>query len=241
MTEAMPLISCIMPTRDRPAFVAQSLLYFQSQDYPHKELIIVDGSERDDTDLYEDMADVYYTRISEPHTLGDARNKACALSYGSIICHWDDDDYYGPRRLSIQVQPILNNLADVTGLRMEHMFDVSQGRAFRCSDEQHACLFPGDVRAGTLMYKVSYWLTGLRYARLRVGEDIQFLQDILRTGARLVQVRDAASYTCIRHTRNVTPALDVTGWEPVELDACIPYEYQGFYRGLHAGYQEAHR
>jgi hypothetical protein len=37
-----PLVSCVMVTRDRPDFVEQSVRYFLRQDYPHRELIIVD-------------------------------------------------------------------------------------------------------------------------------------------------------------------------------------------------------
>jgi len=39
-----PLISCIMPTRDRRAFALQAVRYFLRQDYPQVELIIVDDS-----------------------------------------------------------------------------------------------------------------------------------------------------------------------------------------------------
>ena len=36
------LVSCVMPTFDRRAFVPQAVRYFLRQDYPAKELIIVD-------------------------------------------------------------------------------------------------------------------------------------------------------------------------------------------------------
>jgi len=37
-----PKISCIMPTYNRREFIPQALKYFERQDYPNKELIIVD-------------------------------------------------------------------------------------------------------------------------------------------------------------------------------------------------------
>jgi glycosyltransferase involved in cell wall biosynthesis len=49
--EGMPLASCIMPTYNRRHFVPNALRYFCRQDYPHKELIIVD----DGTDAVGDL------------------------------------------------------------------------------------------------------------------------------------------------------------------------------------------
>ena len=37
-----PLVSCIMPTANRRAFVPQAIHYFLQQDYPRRELIILD-------------------------------------------------------------------------------------------------------------------------------------------------------------------------------------------------------
>ncbi|WP_159462607.1 glycosyltransferase [Caballeronia glebae] len=39
----MPLISCIMPTYGRPAYVDEAVAMFLAQDYPNKELIIVNS------------------------------------------------------------------------------------------------------------------------------------------------------------------------------------------------------
>ena len=40
-----------MPTANRRAFVPQALAYFMRQDYPHRELIIVDDGPNDVRDL----------------------------------------------------------------------------------------------------------------------------------------------------------------------------------------------
>lgn len=44
-------ISCLMPTYNRRAFVPQAVDYFLRQDYPSRELIVVD----DGTDPVEDL------------------------------------------------------------------------------------------------------------------------------------------------------------------------------------------
>ena len=38
----LPLVSCIMPTADRRRFVPRAVHQFLAQDYPNKELVILD-------------------------------------------------------------------------------------------------------------------------------------------------------------------------------------------------------
>src|SRR5579884_2439822 len=119
-----PLISCIMPTRNRPHFVRRALHYFQSQDYPNKELIIVDCSDWSDYDLNSYRAGLHYVHVSRSLSIGMMRNIACSLAHGEIICHMDDDDVYRPHRLSKQVQYLLNHSSiGMTGLRTGALVD----------------------------------------------------------------------------------------------------------------------
>ena len=48
-----PLVSCIMPTRNRRFFIKQSIKYFLNQDYANKELIIIDDG--DDYPSFDDL------------------------------------------------------------------------------------------------------------------------------------------------------------------------------------------
>ena len=43
---------------------------------------------------------------TEKITLGAKLNLACDYARGEIIAHWDDDDWYAPRRLSTQVEAL---------------------------------------------------------------------------------------------------------------------------------------
>src|SRR5260370_35469672 len=111
MKPAQPLISCIMPTRNRGHFVAQSVRFFQRQDWDHRELIIIDdGREGRSSDFCRNKR-IRYVHKSEPLTIGAKRNLACELAQGSIIAHWDDDDWYSADRLSIQAAPLVQELA----------------------------------------------------------------------------------------------------------------------------------
>src|SRR6266852_3436172 len=56
----LPLISCIMPTRNRRVFVSQAIGYFERQDYPNRELIIVDDGDDRVDDLIPSNASIRY-------------------------------------------------------------------------------------------------------------------------------------------------------------------------------------
>jgi len=101
--ENHPLVSCIMPTYNRRAFVPQAIAYFLRQDYANKELIIVDDGIDAVGDLVPADQHIRYIRLSQKTTLGVKRNIACEQARGTIIAHWDDDDWHAPHRLRYQV------------------------------------------------------------------------------------------------------------------------------------------
>ncbi len=50
----LPLISCILPTANRRRFVPQAIRLFLAQDYPNKELVILDDGAESAADLVPD-------------------------------------------------------------------------------------------------------------------------------------------------------------------------------------------
>src|SRR5260370_37829397 len=104
---ARPLISCIMPTANRRHFVPQALRYFLAQDYPHKELLILDDGSDSVADLVPDDSQIRYTRLTGQRTLGAKRNECVEASRGEIIIHWDDDDWQAPHRICYPVEALL--------------------------------------------------------------------------------------------------------------------------------------
>jgi glycosyltransferase involved in cell wall biosynthesis len=228
-----PLVSCIMPTCNRRAFVVQAIKYFRQQDYPNKELIIVDNSNDDSIDrLVTGDESICYDWQPDPCSVGEMRNIACSFAMGEIICFQDDDDWYSPHRLSQQVAPILEGRADVTGCKMLLLLRTRDTTLWRCPDDTHRALFGFDVRCGTLMYKASYWQQGHKYAHVSQGEDVEYLRGLLDRGARLERIVDPTSYICVRHGNNVTDDLDVSGWERIKIEEYIPAEDVAFYRFL---------
>lgn len=99
---ALPLVSCVMPTYGRPDYVNESVAMFLAQDYPNKELIILnDCAGQNFTGEFPNVR-VINEAIRYP-TIGDKCNRSISMASGSVIAVWDDDDVYLPWRLSFCV------------------------------------------------------------------------------------------------------------------------------------------
>src|SRR5215472_2102727 len=124
----LPLVSCIMPTANRRRFVPEAIRLFLAQDYPAKELIVVDDGEDSIGDLIPQRREIRYFRLDRRQSLGARRNFACSMAHGAIIAHWDDDDWYASWRLSYQVTQISEGSADICGLTRMLFFDPTAQR-----------------------------------------------------------------------------------------------------------------
>src|SRR3954467_11205837 len=89
----LPMISCIMPTKGRPAFVAQAIRYFQRQDYGRMELLIAYERESDLPGRVGDPR-VIYVMTPPGSSSGAKRNAAVQHAAGTLIAQWNDDDWY---------------------------------------------------------------------------------------------------------------------------------------------------
>jgi glycosyltransferase involved in cell wall biosynthesis len=168
---AAPLVSCIMPTRNRRRFVGQAISYFQRQDYEPRELIVVDDGDDAVDDLVPTGERIRYIRLDERWTLGRKRNLACELSRGDVVCHWDDDDWHAPDRVRRQVAELLDSGRDVSGLREILHYRPEAGDAWLYRS------LPGDrpwIAGGTLVYRRSAWKAN-PFPDLHVGEDTGFV------------------------------------------------------------------
>lgn len=94
-----PLISCKMITYGRVDMLEESLHSFLQQDYPNKELIIVNDYPLQK--LVFEHPEVKIFNLDETFAvIGAKENYATELCNGEIICQWDDDDVALPNHLS---------------------------------------------------------------------------------------------------------------------------------------------
>ena len=242
--ESMPLVSCIMPTYNRRAFLPLALESFSCQDYPAKELIIVD----DGTDIVRDLAEgvpgVRYLHLPARVSIGEKRNRACMSAQGAVIAHWDDDDWYAPNRLRHQVAPLLSGQADMTGLENSCLLELPSARFWLTRPGLHARMFIGDVHGGTLVYWKKLFSIGLRYPPISLAEDAAFIYASLRARKRLLRLTNDGVFVYVRHGDNAwkfEPGqfLDPAGWDLIPPPAGFSDEKLSAYKEAAARFHSA--
>lgn len=214
-----PLISCIMPTYNRRAFIALALQCFRAQIWPKKELIVIDDGTDPVGDLLDGHPGVRYASVPCRMTLGAKRNLACELARGELIAHWDDDDWYSPRRLVEQMAPILAQHCDVTGLVTTHVLEMPSARFWTLSGNLHQRMFMGDIVGGTLLFPKSLLQQGFRYPEMNLAEDAALIRQFTQRHKRVQRVADPGLFIYVRHGRNTwlfNPGrfVDPNGWRP---------------------------
>jgi glycosyltransferase involved in cell wall biosynthesis len=207
-----PLVSCILPTHERRVFLAQAVAYFLRQDYPRRELIVVDDGADPVADLLPEADNIRYLRVGRRLSLGAKRNLACAAAAGPVILHWDDDDWMAPWRIRYQVRQLLKRRADACGLReVVHLDPIGQ-RAWRFVYPRHARAW---VAGGTLCYTRGLWRRN-HFADVDVGEDAGFLWS--GRPRRVVALPDTAFYVALVHPGNTSPKWPGgRWWRPLEV------------------------
>ncbi|HYH79685.1 MAG TPA: glycosyltransferase family 9 protein [Longimicrobium sp.] len=229
---SIPLVSCLMPTRDRRRFVAHALEQFLRQDHPRRELVVVDDGADPVDDLLPADPRIRYHRVARQRTLGAKRNLACSLARGELLAHWDDDDWMPAHRISAQVAALAAApRAGACGLARLRFFDPAAGRAweYRWPDRSRPWL-----AGGTLLFRRALW-EKRPFPGLDQGEDTRWVWS-LPAGA-VAAIADPGLYAALVHPGNTSRKR--TGddrWHPIPLDVVRAEigEDWSFYAGLAA-------
>lgn len=201
-----PLVSCIMPTFNRRQFVAQAVKYFLRQDYPHKELIILDDGTDKVRDLAPEVPEIKYVALSKKLPLGEKRNLAIEESQGEIILHWDDDDWMRPSRIHYQVENMLAAHAEVCGISKVLFYDLHRGRLwlYEYPTRQQAWVY-----GGCLAYRKTFWMKK-KFAPLNIGEDTKFVWT--EPHGKILALPDFKFYVAMIHPANTSPKSLSDSW-----------------------------
>ncbi len=185
---SLPKVSCLTVTHNRLLEIKQAVRGYCTQDYPNRELIIV----TDGPPFFQEATKRFLNTLGrndirircEPSTgitLGAMRNLSLDFASGDVICQWDDDDLYGPKRLSRQVHHLLDNDLGASCLVDQLQFFVESRELFwidwslEGNDFQHS-LLPGTVTA--FRNEVRYPEDGETACK---GEDSAYLDGLYAT------------------------------------------------------------
>jgi len=213
-----PLVSCIMPTKNRRVWVKKSIEMFARQTYPNRELIIVDNGSAALDDLLVGVPDVHYAVTKERINLGQHRNLACELARGAYILHWDDDDWQDPERIALQVEALeAHPNADICGTSQALYYQVKTGQARRYKYPQSPSSPTPYILGNTFCYRRRFWLHKPFDSRTTF-EDNTFLSS---TPQPRVHVLDVDLIVAMVHDQNYSPKnLEHPVWHPVPRIEC---------------------
>lgn len=210
--EVAPLVSCIMPTRNRRPWVSRAISYFLRQTYPNAELVILDDGTDSVADLVPPDPRIRYERLAGSTSLGEKRNLACEHARGDIILHWDDDDWMASRRIELQVEALLGAGSELCGLDRLIFLDRRAAQAWEY-------LYRGQrpwVAGGTLCYTRETWRRN-PFSHVSVGEDTRFVWK--RGVGRMTVLQDNTFYVTSIHGANTSPRRTRgPSWQPYPVD-----------------------
>jgi len=224
----VPLASCIMPTADRRLLVPQAILHFLRQDYPHRELIILDDGADCVADLIPRDERIRYLRLDRKLSMGVKHNLACEMARGEVIVHWDDDDWISPRRISYQVRELkVQPEETVCGLSRILFYDPRARRAWEYR-------YPGGrpwVIGSTFCYYKRFSERN-HFPDMNEGADTTFVWNLHDTHVHAHS--DHTFYVGTVHSRNTSPKrTESVGWRPLpagEVQRLMDEEDWGFYQ-----------
>lgn len=207
---AGPLVTCVMLTAERRAFVPQAVRTFLAQDYPHRELLVVDDGPEAVGDLLPDDPRVRHLRLDGTHSIGAKRNLGAEAARGELIAHWDDDDWYAPHRLHAQVEALTASGAALSGVASPRFWAPAADRAWQY-------VYPPDGRPWVCGATLCYWREAWRqrpFQDVHVGEDSTFVW--AHAPEAVVALQDESLFVGIIHPGNTSPKrTSGRRWRPI--------------------------
>ena len=201
------LVSCLMPTLNRRRLIPMALQCFLAQDWPEKELIVIDDGDDHVGDMFADIADINYSWWAPRRTIGAKLNEGCKRAKGDILVRWDDDDWSAPGRISDQVARLLHSGKSVTGYHSLLFWDAARSHGSKYSGSTNYAL------GTSLCFQRKYWKSN-PFRECSTGEDNAFIRPA-QAGKAIASV-DAAQMMVARiHAHSVSKRTGPTSWPTI--------------------------
>lgn len=206
----MRLVSALMPTHNRRAFVPQAIRCFQAQTHVDAELVILDDGEEGVADLIpHDDERVRYVGLTTRAPVARKLAWLTKLAYGDVLCLWDDDDWHGPTRIERQLEAI-DDGDDAVLIERFYGHDMPCDRVYRWNWRTL-----GAFADGTAMFTRAFYDAGPAFSELERHPGQHLMNS--RPNAKIGWVEGAELYVQRLHGQNnATTHMRGYGWEPVD-------------------------
>jgi glycosyltransferase involved in cell wall biosynthesis len=197
-----PLVSVIIPYRDRTQWLGQAIDSVLAQTFADLELLVVDDGSREPADLGPAANDPRVRHIHQPPTgAAAARNRGLDESRGRYVAFLDSDDLFRPDKLAVQVAAMEAQPSAVLSHTSYERIDAGGGpcgavRSGWWSGDVHALFGAGcPVATPTVVIRRSALGKERFEESLRVAEDLHLwlrlaaLGPVLGIDRPLAQVR----------------------------------------------------
>lgn len=202
---ALPSVSYIIITMNRQDELAGCLSSVRAQDYPHKQIIVVDNGSSDDTAkmVREQFPEVELLVLSSNQGVAGGRNRGIEIARGEFCIFLDDDaQFVSPQTTQralayFQDDAVLTCIAFFirnasTGLEDRKAIPRTDKRSI---PEDYSCSY--FCGAGFAVKRQIFEKLGMFWERLTYGgEDLDFSYRLLDNGYRLLR---AVSVEVIHH------------------------------------------
>jgi len=128
-----PLVSVIVPTRDRPAWLRRALESVCRQTYPRLEIIVVNDGGVEVESIVRELGGrrpIVTVSLGESRERSAARNAGLALARGVYVAYLDDDDWYYPMHLERLVGALEESGAAVAYSDAWRVTEAGQGTTY---------------------------------------------------------------------------------------------------------------
>ncbi len=230
----MPMVSCLMATRNRLEMSKRAIHCFQIQSWPNKELVIVDNDDNDELFSWvqkQNVQEIRYVKLTpQNRSLGELRNISAKYAAGEYVLLWSDDEISFPSRLKTQMNAIRKGSASACFLH-RHRIWFPEKRLFidsskRLWEESVVCkrskipTFPDICGKGDTLAVMDVVACSRvvvldapdLYTRVSSGKNSAFSNDIEKQIKHATRVYRGAGHHCLRRRMELDCKLSIVGF-----------------------------
>ncbi len=173
---SQPLISVVIPSKNRPHFLRAAVESVLQQTYQNVEVVVVDDGSMPAAQLAADSR-ITLIRFEKSRGAAAARNYGLQIAKGKYVALLDDDDYYYPHKLAMQLAYLLAHPeVDLVFSKVDYI-DVQGNKVCYAQiykDWYHNFLYFNTIHTNASLFKKSILAKVKFDERIGKYDDMQF-------------------------------------------------------------------